>query len=225
MDVEVAADLAAAERPSAAAAPASRRRRRRRSSPAGRAPCRRARRAVRRGAGQALDADRAAVLDQQPARLDAGADPGPGRDRARQVADVHAALGVDPAAVGAGAALDAVAGVAGDRAAGDAERRGALHRQLAVAAHPLGVERRHPQELLGLDEVGVEVARPSSTPCSSRQSSSTSSGARKQVPELITVVPPTTFADRDRDRRVALGDRQAARRGRASAIASRWSPG
>ena len=43
-----------------------------------------------------------------------------------------------------------------------------------------------------------------------RQSSSTGSGARKQVPELITVVPPTTLRDRHRDRRPAFGDRQAA---------------
>ena len=133
----------------------------------------------------------------------------PAAHRPRQVADVHAALGVDLAAEGAGAALDAVAGVAGDRPAGGAERRRPLHRQLAVAAHPLGVERRHPQELLGLGEVGVEVAGPARRRSASRQSSSTGSGARKQVPELITVVPPTASRHRHRDRRAALGDRQA----------------
>ena len=78
-----------------------------------------------------------------------------------------------------------------DRPAAGAERRRALHRQLAVAAHPLGVERRDAQELLGLGVLGVEVGRPSSTPSARRQCSSTGSGARKQVPELITVVPPT----------------------------------
>ena len=115
----------------------------------------------------------------------------PGGDRAGQVADVHAPLGVDRAAVGAGAALHAAAGVAGDRAAAGADGFRALHRQLAVAAHPLGVERGHPQELLGLGEVGLEVAGPA-RPRSARASrSSTGSGARKQVPELITVVPPT----------------------------------
>ena len=123
---------------------------------------------VRRGGGRCLGrqpgdaahADRAPVLDQDAARLDPGAHPGPGGDGARQVADVHAALGVDLAAERAGAALDAVAGVARDRAAGGADRRGALHRELAVAPHPLGVERGDAQELLGLGEVGVEVAGP-----------------------------------------------------------------
>ena len=60
------------------------------------------------GADPALDADGAAVLDQDPARLDPGAYPRTGGDRPRQVADVHAALRVDRAAERAGAALHAV---------------------------------------------------------------------------------------------------------------------
>ena len=43
-----------------------------------------------------------------------------------------------------------------------------------------------------------------------RHSSSTGRGARKQVPELTTVVPPTVRRHRHRDLRPALGDRQAA---------------
>jgi hypothetical protein len=111
-------------------------------------------------ADPALDADRPAVLDQDPASLDPGPEPRPGRDRPRQVADVHPALRVDRTPVGAGAALDAAARVAGDRAAAGADRRRARHRQPAVAAHPVGVERRHAQHLLGLGEVGVELGRP-----------------------------------------------------------------
>src|ERR1044072_4851309 len=99
--------------------------------------------------------DRAPAATPRPRPPAPGAAPRPGRDRPRQVADVHAALGVDPAAVGAGAALDAVAGVAGDRAAAGADGRRPLHRQLAVAPHPLRVERGDAEELLGLGEVGV----------------------------------------------------------------------
>ena len=47
---------------------------------------------------------------------------------------------------------------------------------------------------LGLGVVGGEVGGAPGEPCSRCQRSSTGSGARKQVPELITVVPPTTFA-------------------------------
>ena len=158
-------------------------------------------------------------------RLDAGAEPRPGRDRARQVADVHAALGVDPAAVGAGAALDAVAGVAGDRPAAGAERLGALHRELAVAAHPLGVERASPAGTPRPRRSRGRGRAPSSTPCSlapvlEHLVRGAEAGAR---------VDHRRAADhlrhRDRDRRVALGDRQAARRGRASRSPRAGRPG
>ena len=142
VDVEVGADRAVAEAGAHAAAPACRRRRRRARPRAARAHGEGGRRAAVLAAGAALDADRAAALDQDPAHLDPGPQPRPGGDRPRQVADVHPALGVDRAAERAGAALHAVAGVAGDRAAADPERRRALHRQLSVAAHPLRVERR-----------------------------------------------------------------------------------
>ena len=141
----------------------------------------------------ALDADGAAVLDDDAARLDPGADPRSGGDGAGQVADVHAALGVDLAAEGAGAALHAAAGVAVDRGAAGADRGGALHRQLAVAAHPLGVELGDAEEVLGLGVVGVEIAGPADAEALAPVLEDRV-GARKQVPELITVVPPTTFA-------------------------------
>ena len=69
-----------------------------------------------------------------------------------------------------------------------------LHRELAVAAHPLGVERRHPQELLGLGEVGARGRAPRRPRARLASPRGPASGARKQVPELITVVPPTVRA-------------------------------
>ena len=131
---------------------------------------------------------------------------------------MHAALGVDRAAERAGAALHAAAGVAGDRRAAGAERGGALHRQLAVAAHPLGVELGHVQDLLGLGEVGLELGA-QAMPKRSRQCSSTSSGARKQVPELITVVPPTALATG-----TGIGGRPSAMVRPAVAVEARRAP-
>ncbi len=108
-----------------------------------------------------------------------------------QIGDVGGALGVDAAAERAGAALHAGAGVARDRAAAGAEGRGALHAELPVAPHALGVQRRHREHLLG----GARSARRGRSPSRSRRARPTPtaprSGARKQVPELITVVPPT----------------------------------
>ena len=93
-------------------------------------------------------------------------------------------------------------------AAAGAERRGALHRQLAVAAHPLGVERGDPQELLGLGELGVEIGRPVDAEAL-RQSPQHRVGR----PEAGAGVDHRGAADdarhRHRDRRVALGDGQA----------------
>ncbi len=157
--------------------------------------------------GLAADADGAAILDQQAASLDSGAKPGAGGDRAGQVADVHPALRVDPAAVRAGAALDAVAGVAGDRPAGDAQRFRPLHRQLAVAAHPRRVEPGHAEELLGLDVIGIEVAGPADavlvSPVVEHLVRSSEAGAGVDHRR-----PADDFRDRDGDRRVALGHRQ-----------------
>ncbi len=136
-----------------------------------------------------------------------GAHPRAGGDGARQVADVHAALGVDRAAEGAGAALDAAAGVAGDRAAAGAERGGSLHRQLAVAPHPLGVERGDPEELLRLGEVGVEVARPGDPNC--RASSPAPVGGAEAGAGVDHRGAADDLRHRDGDRRPAGGDRQA----------------
>ena len=142
-------------------------------------------------------------------RLHPGADSRPGGDGARQVADVHAALGVDLAAEGAGAALHAVAGVAGDRATGGAQRQRSLHRELSVAAHPLGIELRHPQELLGLGVVGAQLAGPGDAvappPVLEDRVGGAEAGAG--VDHRRAADRPR---DRDRDRRAALGDRQAA---------------
>ena len=126
--------------------------------------------------------------------LDAGADPRPGGDRARQVADVHAALGVDLAAEGTGAALHAAAGVAVDRGAAGADRGRALHRQLAVAAHPLGVELGDVEEAPRPRRSRRPYRRPRRCRSAASSPRGPGSGARKQVPELITVVPPTTLA-------------------------------
>ena len=213
MDAEVAADLAAAE------AGAQQQLRRAEGAAGGdhRPPGAHGVGAVAaaRVAGRAGDADRAPVLDQDPLRLDPAAQARPGGDRARQVADVHPALGVDRAAVGAGAALDAVAGVAVDRPAAEAERRRALHRQLAVAAHPVRVELGDAEEVLGLGEVLVEVVRPGEAVLVAPLLEDRVGGA-----EAGAGVDHRGAADdlrhRHRDRRPAVGDRQARLRGRAS---------
>ena len=111
-------------------------------------------------AADALDADRAVSLEEDAARLDSGPHAGPRRDRPRQVGDVHRPLRVEAAAVGAGGALDAAARVSAQGVVGDAERLCALHQELAVATHGLGVDRRHAQELLGLRVLAVELRRP-----------------------------------------------------------------
>ena len=156
----------------------------------------------------ALDADRPPVLDQEPARLDPGPDPRAGRRRPWQVADVHAALGIDPAAERAGAALDAVAGVTGDRPSRGPDRRRSLHRQLAVATHPLGVQLGDPQELLGFGEVGIEIARPGDAVLIAPVVEH-----RGRRPEAGAGVDHRGAADHprdgDRDRWVSFGDRQA----------------
>ena len=121
---------------------------------------------------------------------------------------MHRALGVDPAAIGAGAALNAGAGVAGDRAAGGAQRFGARHRELAVAPHALGVERRHPQEALGLGEVGVEVTRPAH-PVLVAPVGEDLVGRAEAGPRVDHRRPADHLRDRDRNRRVALGHGQA----------------
>src|SRR5204863_2784484 len=70
------------------------------------------------------------------------------------------ALGVELAAQRAGAALDAAAGVAADRAAARAEGTGALHAELSVSAHALGIEGSDGKHLLGARVEGVEIIRP-----------------------------------------------------------------
>ncbi len=209
MDVEVAAGLTAAE-------PGAQQQLRRSQSAAG--DDRGAPRAHRVGtplavtgaaAGGAAHANRAAVFDQDSVRLHAGADSRPRGHRARQVADVHAALGVDPAAEGAGAALHTVAGVAGDRAAARPDRLRALHRELAVAPHPLRVERGDAQELLGLGEVGAEVVRPldavAPAPVVEDRVGGAEAGARVDHGR-----PADRPPNRNGDRRAPLGDRQSA---------------
>ena len=83
-----------------------------------------------------------------------------------------------------------------------------LHRQLAVAAHLRCVERRYPQELLGLDEVGVEVAGPAHpvlvAPVVEHLVRRPEAGARVDHRRAAD-----HFRDRDGDRRVALGHGQA----------------
>ena len=73
--------------------------------------------------------------------LHAGADPGAGGDRPRQVGDVGGPLRVQAASLRAGAALDAAPGVTRQGVVAEAERLGALHQELAVAPHPLRVHR------------------------------------------------------------------------------------
>ena len=94
-------------------------------------------------------------------------------------------------------------------AAAGADRRRPLHRQLAVSAHPLGVERRHPEELLGLGVVGAEVAGPGDAEALLPVLEHRLGGA-----EAGAGVDHRGAADdlrhRHRDRRPALGDRQAA---------------
>ena len=107
-----------------------------------------------------MNSDRAAVLDQDPLRLEPRAQPRASGHRTWQVADVHAALGIDLAADGAGAALHAAAGVTGDRATTGADRGRSLHRELAVAAHPLRIDWCYSQELLGGRELVVQVWGP-----------------------------------------------------------------
>ena len=122
---------------------------------------------------------------------------------------MHAALGVDLAAEGAGAALHAAAGVTGDRAAAGADRGRSLHRQLAVAAHPLGIEWGHPQKLLGARELFAQVFGPvdaeALSPLFQHRIGGTEAGARVDHGGAAD-----SACHRYWDRRPAFGDRQAA---------------
>jgi hypothetical protein len=73
--------------------------------------------------GEALDPGRAMARKDDSPDVDPGPDAGTGPDRARQVGDVHRALGVQTTADRAGAALVAVAGVAVQRTVADLESR------------------------------------------------------------------------------------------------------
>ena len=176
-------------------------------------PSARARPRRRRGPGHARSArrSRGRPRTDQPPGLDPGAHARPGRDRARQVGDVHRPLGVEPAAERAGAALDAAARVS--RRSGRRWRR--APRRPPCTSWPLrpirststGVTCEH---LLGLGVLGVELGRPVDPVLARASSRRTCSGARKQVPELITVVPPTARPIGIGIAGPALGDRQPA---------------
>ena len=133
--------------------------------------------------------------------------PRPGGDRAGHVGDVHRALRVEAAAERAGAAADAAARVARDRAAAGADRGGALHHELAVAPHPLDVDGRDLEHLLGLGVLGVEARRPVDAvlrgPAREDVLGRAEAGARVDHRGAAD-----RSADRHRDHRPALGDGQ-----------------
>ena len=83
----------------------------------------------------------------------------------------------------------------------------ALHRQLPVAAHPLGVERRDPQELLRLPVLVVEVGRPVDPGLGPPALEHLGRGAEAGA-GVDHRRPPDRPADRDRHRRPSLGDGQ-----------------
>ena len=89
------------------------------------------------------------------------------------------------------------------------ERLRALHRQLAVAAHPLGVERRapggtpRPRRSRGRGRVAQPM------PCSVAPAVEHLVGGAEAGARVDHRRPADVFADRDRDRRAALGDGQA----------------
>ena len=94
--------------------------------------------------------------------------------------------------------------------------RGALRAELAVAAHRLGVERGDREHFLRRLVERVELARPADALVLA-PSLEDLGGARKQVPELITVVPPTVRPTGIGMAGLPIGDRHARRRGRAGA--------
>ena len=92
----------------------------------------------------------------------------------------------------------------------DAQRLGALAQELAVAAHPLGVDRAHVEHLLGLGVVGGRARLPTRSRARRAQPASTCSGRPEAGSRVDHGRPADRAADGRRDRRAALGDRQAA---------------
>ena len=102
------------------------------------------------------------------------------------------------------------AGVSVQGLVADAQRLGALAQELAVSAHPLGVDGAHVEHLLGR----LRSRRPARSPIRSRARSAQPASTVLRGPEAGARVdhrrPADGAADRRRDRRAALGDRQPA---------------
>ena len=92
----------------------------------------------------------------------------------------------------------------------NAERLGALAQELAVAAHPLGVDRAHVEHLLGLPRSRRRARSPSRSRARSASPASTALGGPEAGAGVDHRRPADRPADRGRDRRAALGDRQPA---------------
>ena len=139
----------------------------------------------------ARERDGPLALEHDPVGLYARPDPSACGDGPRQVGDVSGPLGVQPAALRAGAALGAAPSVSRQRVVADAKGVGALH----AGAGRFGPSARGPPAPRTASPRPRRSRGPArwSTRCRAHRASapSTSSGARKQVPELITVVPPT----------------------------------
>src|SRR6266576_3432915 len=121
---------------------------------------------------------------------------------------MHSLLGVDRAAVGTGAALDAAAGVAVDRAAAVAERGSSLHRQLPIASHLVGIELGDPEEVLRLGEILIEVLGPGDAELVAPAVEDPVWGAETGA-GVDHGRAADDFRHWDRNRRTPVGDRQA----------------
>ena len=129
------------------------------------------------------------ILGEHSLGLDASAHARAGFYGAREVGDVGGPLGVEPAPEWTGAALHAGAGVPADRPAARAKGLRALHAELAVSPHPVRVDRGQPAPPPPPGSRVHSVAQGIHLPLAPLREHL--AGARKHVPELITVVPPT----------------------------------
>ena len=116
-----------------------------------------------------------------------------GGERGGTSRDEHRLLGARRAAERAVVEADAAAHVARRARQRPAQRFGAAHEELRVAAEGVLVVRLDVQDALGLGEVRLHgrAARGRRGRARAPSGSSTGSGVRHDMPPLITVEPPT----------------------------------
>src|SRR6476620_12394481 len=136
-------------------------------------------------ARQAVESGGLPPLEDDAPSLHLSPDPRARRDGARQIGNVHGPLCIQPAAGRARAALVAGAGVSVQGLMADAERLRAPRRSWPFRPIRSGSTGRTLSISSAASYSGSSWAA-HVTPWSLAQPASTSSGARKQVPELIT---------------------------------------